>query len=99
MAVTSGAGRSFNPRSADAVNFLLADARGAFGPFLNVFLVSRRHWSQSQVGVVTTIFGALTPLAIADIMRDPVVAIWPRARNRRVPERIGRRRRRRSLWL
>jgi MFS family permease len=59
MAVTPTGSKSFNPLSLDAVNFLLADVRGAFGPFLNVFLVSEQHWSQSQVGVVTTIAGLL----------------------------------------
>ncbi len=48
-----------NPRSLDALNFLLADVRGALGPFLNVFLVTRRHWSQSDVGLMTTIGGLL----------------------------------------
>ena len=43
MAVTSTGGKSFNPLSLDAVNFLLADVRGAFGPFLNVFLVTQQH--------------------------------------------------------
>jgi MFS-type transporter involved in bile tolerance (Atg22 family) len=70
MAVTSPSSKSFNPRSLDAVNFLLADVRGAFGPFLNVFLVSQQHWSQSQVGAVTTISGLLgiavqTPIGAA----------------------------------
>jgi MFS family permease len=46
-------------RALDAVNFLLADVRGALGPYLNVFLVSRMHWSQSSVGVVTTVSGLL----------------------------------------
>ena len=43
----------------DAVNFLLADVRGALGPFLNVFLVTQQGWSQSAVGVVTTVGGLL----------------------------------------
>jgi len=43
----------------DAVNFLLADVRGALGPFLNVFLVTQQGWSQSAVGLVTTISGLL----------------------------------------
>jgi MFS family permease len=60
----------FNARSLDAVNFLLADVRGALGPFLNVFLVTQRHWSQSEVGLVTTIGGLLgisvqTPIGAA----------------------------------
>lgn len=43
----------------DAVNFLLADVRGALGPFLNVFLITQQGWSQSAVGLVTTISGLL----------------------------------------
>jgi MFS family permease len=49
----------FRPRSLDAVNFLLADVRGALGPYLNVFLITQRHWSQTDVGWVTTISGLL----------------------------------------
>jgi MFS family permease len=62
--------RRFNPLSLDALNFLLADVRGALGPFLNVFLVSQQHWTLSQVGVVTTTSGLLgltlqTPIGAA----------------------------------
>jgi MFS family permease len=57
--VTSTKGRRFNPLSLDAVNFLLADVRGALGPYLNVFLVTQQHWSQSEVGLVTTIGGLI----------------------------------------
>jgi len=46
-------------RALDALNFLLADVRGALGPYLNVFLVTSMHWSQSSVGVVTTVSGLL----------------------------------------
>jgi MFS family permease len=53
----------FRPRSLDAVNFLLADVRGALGPYLNVFLVTQQHWTQSDVGLVTTI-GGLAGLAV-----------------------------------
>jgi MFS family permease len=49
----------FRPHSLDAVNFLLADVRGALGPYLNVFLITQRHWSQTEVGWVTTISGLL----------------------------------------
>ncbi len=66
----------FNPRSLDAlnfldaVNFLLSDVRGALGPYLNVFLVTQQNWSQSQVGVLTTVGGligiaAQTPIGAA----------------------------------
>ena len=49
----------FRPRSLDAVNFLLSDVRGALGPYLNVFLITQQHWSQMEVGWVTTISGLL----------------------------------------
>src|SRR6202022_2308162 len=51
--------QAFNPFSLDAINFLLADVRGALGPYLNVFLVTQRHWSQTEVGLVTTLGGLL----------------------------------------
>jgi len=51
--------RRFRPLSLDALNFLLADVRGALGPYLNIFLVTQQHWSQSEVGVMTTIGGFL----------------------------------------
>jgi MFS family permease len=62
--------RRSNPLSLDALNFLLADVRGALGPFLNVFLVTQQHWSLSQVGIVTTTGGLLglglqTPIGAA----------------------------------
>jgi MFS family permease len=70
VAVTSTKSKRFNPLSLDAVNFLAADVRGAVGPFLNVFLVTQQHWSQSEVGFVTTISGLLgiavqTPIGAA----------------------------------
>jgi MFS family permease len=49
----------FHPISLDAINFLLADVRGAVGPYLNVFLVTRQHWSQAGVGMVTMVGGLL----------------------------------------
>jgi MFS family permease len=68
--VTTAGRAGFKPRSLDAVNFLLADVRGALGPYLNVFLVTQQHWSQSEVGLVTTIGGLLglavqTPIGAA----------------------------------
>jgi MFS family permease len=70
LAMTSTKSTHFNPCSLDAINFLLADVRGALGPYLNVFLVTQQHWSQSQVGFVTTISGLLglvvqTPIGAA----------------------------------
>lgn len=55
--------RRFRPISLDAANFLLADVRGALGPYLNVFLVTQQHWPQSEVGLVTTA-GGLLALAV-----------------------------------
>jgi predicted MFS family arabinose efflux permease len=55
--------RRFQPASLDALNFLLADVRGALGPYLNVFLVTQQHWSQSTVGMVTML-GGLAGLAV-----------------------------------
>ncbi len=49
----------FWPASLDAINFLLADVRGALGPYLNVFLVTQQGWSQSSVGLMTTIGGLI----------------------------------------
>jgi MFS family permease len=46
-------------RSLDALNFLLADVRGALGPYLNVFLITQQGWTQSSVGLMTTISGLL----------------------------------------
>jgi MFS family permease len=51
--------RGFRPVFLDALNFLLADVRGALGPYLVVFLVTQQHWSQASVGLVTTISGLL----------------------------------------
>lgn len=63
MSAQSGKTPAFRPVSLDALNFLLADVRGALGPFLNVFLVTQRHWSQSSVGLMTSI-GGLIGLAL-----------------------------------
>lgn len=51
--------RRFNPHSLDALNFLLADMRGALGPYVNVFLVTQQGWDQEAVGLVTTISGLI----------------------------------------
>jgi MFS family permease len=68
--IKSQEARRFNPLSLDAVNFLLADVRGALGPYLNVFLVTQQHWSQAETGLVTMIGGLLglaaqTPIGAA----------------------------------
>ena len=70
MAIIPGESKGFRPLSLDAVNFLLSDVRGALGPYLNVFLVTQQHWSQAEVGLVTTVSGLLglsvqTPIGAA----------------------------------
>ncbi len=45
--------------SLDAVNFFLADVRGAFGPFVNVFLVTQLQWTQSSVGLIMAVGGII----------------------------------------
>jgi MFS family permease len=63
------------PYALDAVNFLAADVRNLFGPFVNVFLVTAQHWSQTDVGLLTTASGLLgialqTPIGAAiDVTR------------------------------
>ena len=52
-------GSGYRPASLDALNFLLADVRGALGPFLIVYLTTGHGWTQSDVGVM----GAATGLA------------------------------------
>ena len=69
---------AFRPASLDALNFLLADVRGALGPYLNVFLVTQMHWSQSEVGVVTTASGLLGLVA-----QTPAGALIDRSRAKR----------------
>ena len=59
----------------DALNFLSADVRNLFGPFINVYLVTTHHWTQTDVGLTTTASGLLgialqTPIGAAiDVTR------------------------------
>ena len=63
------------PCALDALNFLSADVRNLFGPFINVFLVTGQHWTQTDVGLVATGSGLLgialqTPIGAAiDVTR------------------------------
>src|SRR6185437_4293545 len=43
--------------SLDWVNFLIADVRGALGPYVVVYLVAEQHWQLASVGLVTTLGG------------------------------------------
>jgi MFS family permease len=53
----------WNIGALDLVNFFLADVRGAFGPYLGVFLVTQQQWNQAAVGFIATI-GGLVGLAV-----------------------------------
>ena len=68
----------FRGVSLDALNFLLADVRGALGPYLNVVLVTQQQWSQETVGLVTTV-GGLLGLAL----QTPVGALIDATRAKR----------------
>ena len=69
------------PHALDALNFLSADVRNLFGPFINVYLVTDHHWTQTDVGWVTTASGLLgialqTPIGGAiDLTRAKRAAI------------------------
>lgn len=41
----------------DALNFFLANVAGALGPYLGIFLLTREHWNQAQIGLVATLGG------------------------------------------
>jgi MFS family permease len=45
--------------SLDWLNFLLADVRGALGPYVTVFLVAHQHWTPTSAGLVNTVGGCL----------------------------------------
>jgi MFS family permease len=47
----------------DALNFFLADVAGALGPYLGIFLLTREHWDQAQIGLVATL-GGIAGLAV-----------------------------------
>ena len=68
----------WNIGALDLVNFSLADVRGAFGPYLGVFLVTQQHWNQAAVGFIATI-GGLVGL----VVHAPLGALIDAARCKR----------------
>jgi hypothetical protein len=56
-----------NPRASykvqlDAINFALADVKGAFGPYVGIFLLTHENWNQAAIGGLKT-FNGLIALA------------------------------------
>ncbi len=41
--------------SLDALNFFLADVRQGLGPYLAIYLLTERHWTEDQIGLVMSI--------------------------------------------
>ncbi|MBE7211436.1 MAG: MFS transporter [Gluconacetobacter diazotrophicus] len=71
-------GGSYHPASLDALNFTLADVRGALGPFLVVYLTSFHGWTQSEIGVM----GAITGIA-GVVLQTPAGGLIDRTTARR----------------
>jgi MFS family permease len=46
----------------DAINFVLADVKGAFGPYVGIFLLTHEGWNQAAIGALKT-FSGLVGLA------------------------------------
>ncbi|HSU05083.1 MAG TPA: MFS transporter [Acetobacteraceae bacterium] len=63
--------------SLDWANFLIADVRGALGPYVVVYLVTEQHWQLAPVGLVTTLGGW-----IGLVMQTPIGA-WLDHTNRK----------------
>jgi MFS family permease len=45
--------------SLDWLNFLLADVRGGFGPYVSVYLLTEGQWDQATIGAVLTVSGII----------------------------------------
>ena len=41
----------------DWLNFLLADVKGALGPYIGIYLLTEQHWNQAQIGFLATVAG------------------------------------------
>lgn len=62
----------------DAINFALADAKGAFGPYVGIFLLTQAGWSQAAIGAFKT-FGGLLSL----VLNTPIGALMDATRLKR----------------
>src|SRR5437763_16247874 len=43
----------------DAINFSLADVKGAFGPYVGIFLLTHENWNQAAIGGLKTFNGLI----------------------------------------
>lgn len=55
--------QEYRAPSLDWLNFLVADVRGALGPYVAVFLVAQQNWTPTAVGLVSMIGGCLGLIA------------------------------------
>jgi len=63
----------------DALNFFLADVRDGLGPYLAIYLTSRRHWDPSKVGI------AMAAMLVGTVAaQTPVGALIDRTRRKRL---------------
>src|SRR5260370_24968970 len=62
----------------DAINFALADVKGAFGPYIGIFLLTHEGWNQAAIGGLKT-FSGLVALAFS----SPIGAFIPSTRCKR----------------
>ena len=59
-------------RALDALNFLLADVKDGFGPFLAIYLMITQNWDPARIGLVMTVGGLATGLARAPAGRSSI---------------------------
>src|SRR4051794_41431310 len=66
-------------RALDALNFFLADVRDGLGPYMAIYLISKRHWDPSRVGI------AMSAMLIGTVVaQTPAGALIDRTRRKRL---------------
>ncbi len=63
MAVVENRTRGGSLVALDALNLFLADVRDGLGPYLAIYLASRRHWDSGRIGIAMGAVGLATVLA------------------------------------
>ena len=87
---TDATAKGFRPISLDAINFLLADVRGALGPYLNVFLVTQQHCSITARCFGVDVASALSAEHRASLHLSTSVFRLIGSVTRKVPDRATR---------